>query len=314
MRCFQCGQETESGNFCNSCGSPLILADYIARTLKEQLTTQLNDRDVLEAESAHRVFEKVMGWFKIFAILISIAIGILGVGGIWKIADWSSNVDKAKEQVLNTAADIKQTAEKTKLDIAHEADALKRDVEDSRTELQAAKQLAPEMESLRQQLGKATADIQAQQKVIASSENFVKEVFSSHVVEIFHVGQPPDDRYAIVPPAPGGDKTTVFLLLNTSPVSGTLQLQFHIFAQPPNSYFSIHNLIVYFWGQSLDALKQQQLSVSYFPDKSDKDIIQSLSIRDGRAFADGEPLPKFNQPDPDFKGDKWLDAQYHFLN
>jgi hypothetical protein len=53
------------------------------------------------------------------------------------------------------------------------------------------------------------------------------------------------------------------------------------------------------------------LSVSYFPDKEDETIIQSLSVRDGRVFADGEPLPKFNQPDLEFKGNKWFDEHFN---
>jgi hypothetical protein len=99
----------------------------------------------------------------------------------------------------------------------------------------------------------------------------------------------------------------VFLLLQSTPILGTLQLQFHIYAQPPNSYIIFtHNLVVFFWEPAPETLQQQQLSVSYFPDTGDKDIIHVLSLSKDRAFADGEPLPKFNQPDPDFKGNKWM--------
>ena len=61
-----------------------------------------------------------------------------------------------------------------------------------------------------------------------------------------------------------------------------------------------------FWGDPAERLQTKSLSVSYFPDKSDKEIIRSLSERDGRVFADEEPLPKFSEPDPDFKGNKWI--------
>jgi hypothetical protein len=53
-------------------------------------------------------------------------------------------------------------------------------------------------------------------------------------------------------------------------------------------------------------LEQKPLTVSYFADQSDKELIKSLTMKDGRVFADGEPLPKFGQADPDFKGDKWI--------
>lgn len=231
----------------------------------------------------------------------------LGFGGVWKFSDWSSSVDKAKKDVIATAAEVKQKAEQIKTDMSKETASLKTDIDSSRTQLQAASQLVPEMDALRQQLAQATADIKAQQKIISSSEDFVKAVFSSHIVEIFHIGQPPAERYAILPPPSGGNRTVVFLLLKSSPIPETLQLQYHIFAQPPNSYFSLHNIVIYFWGpQSPDGLKEQQLSAFYFPDKSDKDLITALSEHDGRVFADGEPLPKLNQPDPDFPGNKWL--------
>lgn len=162
------------------------------------------------------------------------------------------------------------------------------------------------MESMRKQLAQATSDIQAQQKVISSSEEFVKSVFSSHMVEYFRIGQPPADRYKVIPPPAGGNRTVVLLLLQSVPIPSTLQLQYHVYTQPQNSYVTIQNLVIFFWADPPDALKTQQLSVSYFPDKSDKDIIHALSEHDGRVFADDQPLPKFDQVDPDFKGNKWI--------
>jgi len=60
---------------------------------------------------------------------------------------------------------------------------------------------------------------------------------------------------------------------------------------------------------NVENLERKPLPVSYFPDKSDKELIHSLLERDGRVFADDEPLPKFDQPDPDFKGNKWIPSQ-----
>jgi hypothetical protein len=96
------------------------------------------------------------------------------------------------------------------------------------------------------------------------------------------------------------------MLLPSAPISGTLQLQYHIFVQPPGSYVNIHNLIIFSCSDPADNLKQKPMSVSYFPDSSDKDLIHTLSEHDGRVFADDQPMPKANQPDPDFKGNKWM--------
>jgi putative transposase len=92
---------------------------------------------------------------------------------------------------------------------------------------------------------------------------------------------PPKDR----------NRSVIFMLLSASPVRETLQLQYRVFAQPPNSFITVHNLVVFFRGDPLGNLTDQQLSASYFPDDSDKDLIKTLSERDGRIFADGEPLP-----------------------
>jgi hypothetical protein len=179
-------------------------------------------------------------------------------------------------------------------------------VASSQTALQGVERLQPEFDSMRAQLGKATSDLAAQQKVISSSEDFVKQVFSSHMISLFTFDQLVKPDSIVLPsPAPGGN-TVVYMLLPATPIPGTLQLQYHIYVQPPGSYGNIHNVVIFAWGDTVDSLKQKQMSVSYFPDSSDKDLIHALSQKDGRAFADDQPLPKLGQPDPDFKGNKWM--------
>jgi hypothetical protein len=262
------------------------------------------------------------------------------IAHIWKASDLWSSVDKAKQSVTDTAKksseeiaaassqatkDISKELDESKkaiggalVNAAQQTQELKRvmlqvqdEIDRSRTELQAANKIQSEVEDMRKQLAQATSDIQAQQQVLSSSEEFVKSIFSSHVVEIFNIGQPPKDHYAVVPPPTKEIKrTVVWLLLDAAPIQGTLQLQYHTYIQPPNSYFRIaHNLVVFFWGDPAETLERKPLTVSYFPDKSNKELIRSMSERDGRVFADDEPLPKFNEPDPDFKGNKWIPSQ-----
>jgi hypothetical protein len=97
------------------------------------------------------------------------------------------------------------------------------------------------------------------------------------------------------------------MLVPDTPIDGTLQLQYKVTVQPSYSYFHIHNLIIFFWGDPADNLKLEPLVVSYFPDKGDKDTINALTVRDGRVYADDQPLPKYGQPDPDFKGNMWME-------
>jgi hypothetical protein len=333
--------------FCGGCGSALALSDYISKKVNEQLRDAIRDRDVVETESSIKVFERAWGWVKIVGGIAALLLALVGVGVFWKVSDWWKSVDNAKQSVINTAAttrneialasshslqevtvasekakttsedasadasresrELQRTSLQTKAELSREAGSVRSEVEKSRSQLQAASKLQPEMAAMQQQLTQATAEIQAQQKVISSSEDFVKSVFSSHRVEMFNIGQSPTDRYAVVPPTTKENKNTVvFLLLNATPIQGTLQVQYHLFSQPPNSYLNIHNLVLFFWGDPPQNLREKPLSVSYFPDKSDKDIIHSLSEHDGRVFADDQPLPKFGEPDPTFRGNKWI--------
>jgi hypothetical protein len=168
------------------------------------------------------------------------------------------------------------------------------------------------MLEMQQDLASAKSDIEAQQKVLSSSEEFAKKVFSSRITRFFDFSAMQKDQVSVtkntvvVPPQNGNKNTVVYVLLPEAPIDQTLELQYKIYTQPRNSYFQMKNLVIFFWGDSPDALKQAPLQISYFADSSDKDIPQSLSYHDGRVFADDQPFPKFGEPDSDFRGNKWI--------
>jgi hypothetical protein len=306
-------------------------------------------------DSSIRIFEKTWDWIKlIFGIAVALLV-LTGAGVFWKVSDFWSGVNEARGSVkdsakrsndeivrssslsvqemsnaleagkkaINKASNeaiqqsraLRETTLQTQAEISRQTASFRNDLEGSRAQLQAASKLGPEMEGVRKQLAQATHDIEAQQKVLSNSEEFVKSVFSSHVTEYFSLKLnvssartiDSKNRYAVIPPSAKENKNTVvLLLLNTTPIQGTLQLQQQVAVQPPGSFFNIHNLVLFFWGDPASSLEQKPLSASYFPDKGDKEIIHSLSERDGRVFADDQPLPKFGEPDPDFKGNKWM--------
>jgi hypothetical protein len=346
MTCFGCATENPQQAFCGACGAPLPLADFLAKNVKDQITASTRDRNVVETESAIRVFEKVFGWVKIFGTTAAILLTLVGLGIAWKVTDFQSGVEQAKQMVLgaaktsreeiasasrrtldevngtsssarsaisaasatagNESKNFSRIAGQTKAQMLLETLTFRQEVTDARAQLQVANKLQPEMAAMREELSRATRDIKAQQQVLASSEEFAKTIFASHTTELFRMTEPHTERYAILPPPTGGNRTVVFIVLKAAPIAQTIQVQWHLYAQPADSFFNIHNLIVFMWGDPPGNLKTQELSVAYFPDKSDKELIHSLSMKDGRAFADRELLPKFNQPDPDFKGNKWL--------
>ena len=233
--------------------------------------------------------------------------------------DISKSLDAAKSDI-KTASDnaIKQSqsmqsqAVQSKTEISKNTASFRADVEASRHQLQAASDLQPQIEKLQTKLAQTNADVEAQKKLLSNSQDFVKSIFATHRFDVF-VGLPqhqgaPQGRYVIIPPPIGPPGTTiVLLLLSAAPLPNTLQLQYHVFAQQPNTYFMIaHNLVIFFWGESAANLENKQISASYFADLSDTEIIHSLSEHDGRWFADDQPLQKYGQPDPDWKGNKWM--------
>jgi len=187
----------------------------------------------------------------------------------------------------------------------------------TQSQLKTAEALRPSMQETQKQLASALEQVKAQQAVISSSQNFVKEIFSSYRTDIITVESKPNPRYAVQTSSDGkpvvlGGKslTPVCLLLSATPIQGTVQLQWGYAAEPRNSYFMLwHNILCTFWGDPPGNLGQQAFNVSYFPDKGDTDLIKSLNVVDGRIYADGEPLPKLGQADPDFKGNKWTRTQ-----
>ena len=355
-QCYQCGNDNPDQAFCGSCGSPLALNDYISKKVKDQLLDTIQDRDVLERDSSIKVFQQAWGWIKLIIGVAAGLLVLTGAGVFWTASDFRSGVDAAKKSVTESAKKssddiagssarskqdisnaldggkraiaiassdavqqsqaLKKTMLQTQADVSRQTASLRSDIEGSRQQLQAASKFEPEMENLRKQLAQANSDIQAQQKTLSSSQDFVKSVFGSHVTQYFSFKLNPGatrtvdrtNRYAVIPPT-GQGSTIVLMLLNATPIDGTLQLQQRVAVQPPGSFLNIHNLVIFFWGDSASGLEAQPISVSYFPDKSDADIIRSLSDHDGRVFADDQPLQKFGEPDPDFKGNKWLTQQ-----
>ncbi len=112
---------------------------------------------------------------------------------------------------------MKRTALQMQADISRQTASFQKDLEASRVQLQAASRIQPEMESMQKQLTEATKAIQAQQKVLSSSEEFAKSVFSSHVTEYFSLklnagaARTIDlkNRYAIIPPSTKETKNTI---------------------------------------------------------------------------------------------------------
>jgi hypothetical protein len=232
--------------------------------------------------------------------------------------DVSRSLDAAKTEIkvatdnaVSQSRSMEVTASQSKAEISQKTALFRSDFDASRHQLQAASELQPQIQKLQTKLAQTNTEVEDQRKLLSNSQDFVRNIFGTHRADVFygianHVGAPAG-RYAILPAPKGVGPTIVLLLLTASPIPNTLQLQYHVFTQQPNTYWIVaHNLVLFSWGDPVVNLEGKQISASYFADLGDKDIIHALTERDGRWFADDEPLPKFNEPDPDFKGNKWI--------
>lgn len=108
------------------------------------------------------------------------------VGEVQKESGKAISANRNSEQTAaKLSNELKNTASKTKSELNREATDVRNEVAKSKAELKSVAELQPEIDLMRVQLGKATTDLVAQQKVLSNSEDFVKQVFSTHVTYLF---------------------------------------------------------------------------------------------------------------------------------
>jgi hypothetical protein len=229
-------------------------------------------------------------------------------------ATTSSN--EAQQVAKRQGAAIGVQADALRKDFQNQAATVTKDVASARQQIQAASELEPQMKTLQQQLSSAQAQIREQQRVITSSADFAKQIFSSHRQVLFERATANKKGFAIIPIDPPNppDPTkppaeALYVLLPEAPVPGTVQIQFNQTVAAPASYAVFHNLLAMALEKGAeDSLLGKNVSFSYFPDPDDVNLIHELDVKDGRVLADNEALPKFGQLDLDFKGSKWIPA------
>jgi hypothetical protein len=227
----------------------------------------------------------------------------------------TASSNEAQIVVKKEGSAITLQADSLRKDFQNQANAVTNDVASARQQIEAASQLEPKMTELQQQLSTAQAQIKEQQRVITSSADFAKQIFSSHRQGFFDHDKADKHSFAIIPvennqapidpSRPPAD--ALYILLPEAVVGGTMQIQFNQTVAAPNSFVVFHNLLIAFLDKNAEGLLLQKVvSISYFPDPEDLNLIRKLDVKDGRVFGDDEALPKFGQMDPDFKGSKWV--------
>ncbi|MCU1320374.1 MAG: hypothetical protein JWM43_23 [Acidobacteriaceae bacterium] len=332
-------ENDDAQTFCGFCGSPLLLGEFLTKRIRDELAAATQDRSLIETESSIRVFERAWGYFKLLLSVVAVAATALSVGVFWKAFDLRSSVNEAKQAVQNSASEAegqiktssntsvqkidaaaksatdasakassdvdvqvrrisKETAQMSS-DVAKQTTSLKTDIGHSRAELDAVNQMRPQMLAIRNDLAGAKSDIEEQKKILSSSLEFAKKVFSSRVTTIFGFPTASNsaisagNSYVVVPPKDGKPGSSmVYMLLSNAPIDQTVELKYRFFVQPRNSYSHVQNILIFRWDDPAENLKLQPLEVTYFPDTDVKELVQALSFHDGRVFADDQPMPK----------------------
>jgi hypothetical protein len=368
--CFSCEHKNAQDQlFCGACGAPLSLSSFVSKQVDARLSEATRDRQIVETESAIRIFETAFGWAKLVAGVGAALLAILAIGATWRFIDLRSAANsaqiavndtrgaaeksitdvasttqseiaaksaesvKAIQAAANSASEsskkaqqeeeaqgnsISKQATKVREDFQSQAATVTKDVASAREQIQAASQLQPQMQAMQGQLTAAQAQITEQQRVITSSADFAKQIFSSHQQVTFERRVADKRSFAIIPIKRNLSTATepntppadaLYLLLPNVPVASTVQIQFNQTVASPNSFVWFHNLLVAFIDKSAeDFLLGKPVTISYFPDPEDTNLIHKIEVQDGRVFADGEAIPKIGDDDPTFRGSKWFPA------
>src|SRR5687767_1024746 len=112
-RCFGCGsQNAIDHSFCGSCGAPLELKDFIDQQVALCLDESTRERDLVERESAIRIFERAYGWAKMFASIFAVVVAVVVIGftavGLSTWADVRNSINSAKQSAIDTVERIKR--------------------------------------------------------------------------------------------------------------------------------------------------------------------------------------------------------------
>jgi hypothetical protein len=103
----------------------------------------------------------------------------------------------------------------------------------------------------------------------------------------------------IVKPFPETQGAWVFMLLKSVPLFQTIQLQYSYTLQPKWTYRQEGNVLIFRWADPIENLRQHRLQVGYVPDpRFHMAPYHSLSLRDGRVWADDVRMPEFPSAHP----------------
>jgi hypothetical protein len=136
-------------------------------------------------------------------------------------------------------------------------------------------------------MASAEREINDQKRKLIDTSELVNDFWNRTFTDVF-LTQKNNPRLMVID---HGSVASVYVLLRSAPIPQSVQVQWHVYSQPKNSYFVTGNVLHFRWGQSAGSFRQQQLSVTYVTDpKPAGKLRETLSERNGVPYADEEPL------------------------
>lgn len=99
MECFKCKTANLEQRFCGHCGAALNLEEFITSQVEANLAQRTQQKDLVERESSIRIFERTVGYFKVFATVAVIVVAPVAFIGIYKWSDLYKTIDTAKTSI-----------------------------------------------------------------------------------------------------------------------------------------------------------------------------------------------------------------------
>jgi hypothetical protein len=129
--------------------------------------------------------------------------------------------------------------------------------------------------------------LENQQAKLADIDQLLKSFYEARKTEAFDTKTDSTDLIAL---KHDDTHATIYILLSAPPIPQTVDIQWHVYAQPKISYHVANNVIIFRWGQSVESFRSQQLTVTYVAEPKQKPLYSKLSISDNRVKADEDPL------------------------
>jgi len=314
---------SECGALLNQQLVPLIrsqVEEYIREHFRDQRIVELETSEAV----ASRVLKWARLYY---ALPVAVLIIILALFGISDYRDFHKTIRRATDEVkpkVNQAIAEAETATRKSQEAEAKSEAAIKAIDQAtskmNSELTSVQKLSTRLSGMESKTADQVANankhvetrvteldtkvesanktIADQQAKLLNTNELVTAMFSKSEVEIFQTAQGNTATFAttplVLPKLPAGavppkspPQAVVYMLLKSAPIYQTVQINFRIYIQPKSSYIVTGNLLTFFWGESIENLKQWPLEVSYVPDPTyHGPIYKTMTLKDGRLLFD----------------------------